>query len=190
MGATFRPLAAWPYPPRRRLSGSRFGNTGRGKSSPREAALELLEEEIAAIKGSDVVIGLVVDERHIGFSGALKVNGWKALQHRGAEVSFAVPGGRRLVFYTDAFDDVVQNLRAIGLGLEALRAVERYGITSTSEQYAGFQMLEAGGDVERGRKLVAAAGGIGAALKRAHPDHGGTVDDFKAVQAFRASQGG
>lgn len=36
------------------------------------------------------------------------------------------------------------NVRAIGLGLQALRAVDRYGITSGREQYRGFAELPSG----------------------------------------------
>lgn len=36
------------------------------------------------------------------------------------------------------------NVRAIALGMEALRKVERYGITELDQQYAGFMQLNAG----------------------------------------------
>jgi hypothetical protein len=69
----------------------------------------------------------------------------------GAEVSFELPGRGRVVFHTDAYKTLHANLHAIALGLEALRAVDRHGITSTAEQYAGFAQLTAGsGDPERG----------------------------------------
>jgi hypothetical protein len=183
MRATFRPLPTWPHPPRRRISGSRF-RTGR------DGALETIEQEVSYLKGGDVVIGVVVDAEHISFSGILKADGWRKLRHRGAEVSFDVPGRGRLVFFTDAYDDVVQNLRAIGLGLEALRAVDRYGITSSAEQYAGFAMLAPGGpDPARGKQLVDAAGGLTQALKKHHPDRGGDERDFVDVQAYRQQVG-
>lgn len=35
------------------------------------------------------------------------------------------------------------NLRAIALGLEALRKLDRYGITSRGEQYTGWRAIEA-----------------------------------------------
>jgi hypothetical protein len=37
-----------------------------------------------------------------------------------------------------------QNVRAIALGLEALRKVDRYGITRRREQYTGFRALPPG----------------------------------------------
>lgn len=83
------------------------------------------------------------------------------------------------------------NVRAIALALEALRKVDRYGVTRRGEQYAGWKQLGAGtgvgeGDPARGRKLIEAAGGdVKAALKAAHPDHGGEADDFRDVMAAR-----
>lgn len=179
MRATWRPLPAWPYPPSRRLSGARF-------RSGWEGALDLLEAEIGQLRGADVVIGVVVDESQIGFSGQLKSGGRTRFGHRGVEVSFEHPKLGRRVFHTDAYDDVTSNLRAIGLGLEALRAVDRYGITTSGEQYAGFAMLPAGDErAVRGRRLVEEAGSLSEALKRAHPDHGGTAEAFADVQAYR-----
>lgn len=186
-GVTFRPLPVWPYPERERRYGSRFGNDRRSGRSLWDAALDLLQAEVEAIDGDDVVIGVVADPAAISFSGALK-GGTRAVRYRGVEVSFDVPGLTRRVFHTDTFDDVAQNLRAIGLGLEALRAVNRYGITSGTEQYAGFAMLTAGETIEeRGRRLVEAAGSIRKALAAHHPDRGGSADDAAAVSAYQAS---
>jgi hypothetical protein len=180
--ATWRPLSVWPHPPRRRLSGVRFRSSW-------DEALSLLEEEVASLKGSDVLIGFVGTEDQVGFSGNLKAGGRSRFVHRGIEISFEVPGRGRLIFQTDAFDDVRQNLRAIGLGLTALRAVERYGITSTAEQYAGFAQLAAGGpDPVRGKALVESAGSLKEALRRSHPDQGGRQADFVDVVAFRDSR--
>lgn len=51
----------------------------------------------------------------------------------------ATDPSRRLVYATDACEDWRHNVRSIALGLEALRAVDRYGITRKGEQYAGFR---------------------------------------------------
>jgi hypothetical protein len=183
MRATWNPLPAWPYPPRPRRS-DRFNSSW-------EATLRKLEDEIAAVKGSDVVIGLVCDPSQISISGVPKGGGRIAVRHAGAEVSFDVPGDRRLVFHTDAYPSLASNLRAIALGLEALRAVDRYGITSTAEQYAGFAQLTAGGpDPIRGQVLVEQAGSVVEALRKHHPDHGGREADFVDVQAYRELVGG
>lgn len=50
----------------------------------------------------------------------------------------ALAAGRQ-VFATDACELWQHNVRSIALGLEALRAVDRYGITRRGQQYAGFR---------------------------------------------------
>lgn len=199
MRATFRPLPAWPYPPQPIRAAS--------YTTTYEETLWELQAEIEAIRGSEVVIGLVMTEADVRMDGMIKGNARPA--YPGVELSFDTRKGR-LTFHTDRHRGYVtrvayhrergsetvkrllaawqDNLRSIALGLEALRAVDRYGITTSSEQYAGFAMLTAGDDVERGRKLVEAAGGLTEALKQHHPDHGGQVEDFRAIVAFRQAQ--
>ena len=190
MNLTFRPLPAWPYPEqphRPPLFKVSYSDT-----------LEQLEREIQAVHGDEVIIGLVVDSDQIRLDGRMRADA--KVGHPGVELSFEIPDGRRLVFHTDVHNQPTRwvgggpartpwqdNLRAIALGLEALRAVDRYGITSTAEQYAGFLQLE--DRVEKGRRLVEEAGGITAALKRHHPDQGGDPRAFQAVQAYRQLTG-
>lgn len=182
MRATWRPLPAWPYQP-----------SPRGRSTFQVGwtrTLEDLEGEIEKLNGHDLLIGVVADESQFTIAGTLR-SGAK-VRHAGAEVSFDVKNRGRLVFHTDAFPTLQENLRGIGLGLAALRAIERYGITSAAgEQFAGFAALTAGGpDIAKGKLLVERAGGIRAALMAHHPDRGGDPRDFADVQAFRDSQGG
>lgn len=179
MRATWAALPAWPYPPRPRQT-DRFDSSW-------DATLDKLDLEITRIDGDDVVIGIVAPSTAISISGALRYR--SQITHPGAEVSFQV-GERRLTFHTDAYSSLGSNLRAIALGLEALRAVDRYGITSTAEQYAGFAQLTAGGpDPERGRRLAELHGSVAEALKRTHPDHGGDAQQFADVQAYRTAVG-
>ena len=100
----------------------------------------------------------------------------------------AVPGRPKLRYEVGTFTDWQDNLRAIALGLQALRAVDRYGVTKRGEQYAGWRALPMGaGDPspDRGRRLIAHHGSVAAALKATHPDHGGSPVDFADVQAAR-----
>jgi hypothetical protein len=69
-------------------------------------------------------------------------------------------------------------------------AVDRYGITTTAEQYAGFLQLETTApNAGRGRKLVEQAGGLKQALLTNHPDQGGDPRRFADVQAYRSQVG-
>lgn len=46
---------------------------------------------------------------------------------------------KRLVYATDVCAYWQHNVRSIALGLDALRAVDRYGISKRGQQYAGFR---------------------------------------------------
>lgn len=178
MRATWRPLPAWPYPPAPKSSVSFRADWSQ--------TMRNLGEEIERIKGRDVLIGIVAEDSWFLLDGSIK-SGFKT-KHPGAEVSFDTPDRGRLVFHTDAFATLQANLRAISNGLEALRAVDRYGITTGTEQYAGFQQLTAGGgDPVRGRGLAKAAGSVAKALIAHHPDHGGTARDLADVMAYKAT---
>jgi len=131
----------------------------------------------------------------------IRLDGWPraAAQppaHPGVEVSFDSSRGR-LVYATDVCELWQHNVRAVGLGLEALRAVDRHGITRSGEQYAGFRAIgsaatghpgateSAESPVERGHRLIAEHGSEREALRRTHPDGGGDRADFEAVIAAR-----
>lgn len=194
MNVTFRPLPLWPYPEqahRPPLFKAGYQDT-----------LNRLEYEIEQLDGSEVIIGLVTDSSQIRMDGLPRA-GMQA-RHPGVELSFEVPGGRRLVFHTDVHNQTTRwsgggpartpwqdNLRAIALGLEALRAVNRYGITTgVGEQYAGFlQLGTSQANPDHGKQLVDAAGSLRKALMQHHPDHGGDPRDFADVQAFRQLTG-
>ena len=79
------------------------------------------------------------------------------------------------------------NVRAIALSLEALRAVDRYGVSKRGEQYAGWKQLTTGDSMSQAeaRDLLASYGGETEALKKTHPDTGGDVESFRKVQRAR-----
>lgn len=186
MKATFRPLPAWPYP-------EQSHRPATYRATYQRTLLDL-EREIRLLDGRELLIGVVASERDVRIDGMLKADARVA--HAGVEVSFEVPDGRRLTFHTDVHSGYTNswqdNLRAIALGLESLRAVQRYGITTgLGEQYAGFAALTAGGpDIARGKLLVERAGSLRKALMEHHPDQGGDPGKFADVQAYRESIGG
>jgi hypothetical protein len=178
---TFRPLTTWPGAPtppaERRLSPFRAGYSH---------TLILLRHELEQLDArGPVVVELAVGEDDIRRDGLPRVHARPA--HPGVVVSFTSRWGPMRVA-TDRFDAWQDNLRAIALGLESLRRVDRYGISRSGEQYTGWRQLEAGngsGDVERGRQLIHKYGTFREALKAVHPDHGGTNADVQAVIAAR-----
>lgn len=148
--------------------------------------LGLLEYELERLGADSVVIEVALTESEIRLDGWPRAGARPA--HPGVAVSFDSHHGA-LRYGTDAFPDWQANVRAIALGLEALRKVDRYGIGRRGEQYAGWRDLSAGGSdlAQRGRELIGEHGGEMAALRATHPDRGGDPDDFRAVQAARES---
>ena len=178
MNVTFRPLPAWPHPDTlRRRSRWTF-------KAGWQSTMDLLHRELRHLDARNVVIGAAFREQDIRLDGLPRSNA-PVPSHPGVEISFDTKHGR-LVYGTDVCEDWRHNVRSIALGLEALRAVDRYGITRRGEQYAGWRQLTAGGpDPGRGRQIIREHGGVQAALMATHPDHGGDPADFADVQAYR-----
>lgn len=180
MNYRFRPLPDWPYPA---TKGRRSKWTFRAGW---EATLELLDHELREIDGKQVVIGAGFRERDLRLDGLPRSDA-RAPTHPGIELSFDSKHGR-ITYHTDSCERWEHNVRCIALGLEALRAVDRYGITEAGEQYAGFKVLPPGDgpSAARGARIVAEHDGmVSAALKATHPDHGGNAKDFADVQVHR-----
>jgi hypothetical protein len=152
--------------------------------APLSATLSTLERELRHLGASVVAVEIAIEEHEINSrTGWPKANARP--QHPGCVISFESKHGP-LRYGTDAFPQWQSNLRAIALGLESLRRVERYGIGRRGEQYQGWKALPSGdGDAELGRELIDEHGGISEALKATHPDRGGDPDEFRAVQAYR-----
>lgn len=135
MKYTFRPLGAWTE-----------GNTPERRSSyqfkaPWQATLHLLEDELEALDARNVVIQVDVDEADLRLDGMPR-SGAKP-NHPGVRVAFDSRHGP-LTYATDTYEFWQHNVRAIALGLQALRAVDRYGVTRRGEQYTGWKALPAG----------------------------------------------
>lgn len=182
MFITFRPLLVWPHKPTNPRRYSQF-KTGYPRT------LALLEREVGWLGGKDVSMGVGLSETDIRLDGQPRANA-RAMGHPGVEITFQSKFGPQS-FATDQFTEWQDNVRAIALSLEALRAVERYGV-SKGRQYAGFALLAAGPSKEElGERLVEKYGGVKEALRHTHPDTGDsdvTITDYQAVLAYREAQ--
>lgn len=125
--------------------------------------LELLERELHFLDAKDVVLEVDVEEQHIRLDGLLRSDA--RAKSPGVRLAFESNVGS-LVYATDAFvrggswvfvgtgsnrvrretmaHSWQHNLYAIAKSLEALRMVDRYGVTKRGEQYTGFKALPAG----------------------------------------------
>jgi hypothetical protein len=138
------PIDAWPLPDTRNRSYPPFTATYRQTEL-------LLHRELGQIGARGPVVMQVVTRNganDLRRDGALRAQA--KIEHPGVRLSFESKHGP-LTYATDAFDGTYsrpawqQNLRAIALGLEALRKVDRYGIARSGEQYRGWRAIEAAG---------------------------------------------
>lgn len=192
---TFRPIDRWPGESTKRRQRSRFRA---GWSD----TLELLQRELDQLKAKNTVVMLDLTEDDIRLDGWPRANANPG--HPGVILAFESPYGP-LKYPCDTFTTWKDNLRAIALALEALRKVDRYGVTKRGEQYTGWRALpgpsgeattaqqaagilasESGGHTQQILDHPDAAGAaIRQALMEAHPDRGGSPDRFHAVQTAR-----
>lgn len=202
-GLRFRPIQQWPG----ELTRSR-------RRSPFEAGLsatqDLLTREIRALSAKTVVIQLAIGETDLRNDGLPRASARP--EHPGVILSLESPYGP-LSYPCDTFTDWQSNLRGIALALEALRKVDRYGVTKNGEQYRGWRQLGAGAATtqdeaayfiarsarpdqseEEIRQWCGTLVTDGAVLARAyrlaaqklHPDTGGESADFLRLQQAKA----
>jgi hypothetical protein len=155
LNARFRPLEQWPV--KRENFKMRRDATFR---STYPQTLDLLESELAKLRAKDIVIqveGLTLE--YIRNDGWPKSGNWKnGYGGPGVIVSFESSKGT-ISMPCDKFRDWQDNLRAIAKSLEALRMVDRYGVTRGNEQYRGWTQIGNGNgkmDREQAERYLAA----------------------------------
>jgi hypothetical protein len=122
-------------------------------------AITLLDRELSMLRARNAVIELDLRESDMRLAGKLRAAA--RATSPAVRVAFDSKHGP-LTYATDRFvrgpakrwyrsqmvpvmaDDWQHNLYAIAIGLEALRTVDRYGISRHGEQYAGWKQLPAG----------------------------------------------
>lgn len=157
------------------------------KATTVSTASRQIEDEVRRLGGTDLVLSTNLQLRADGFPRS----GQADPVDTGAAVYFTRKG-KDLVFACDRFNSVRQNLRAIGLHLEALRGMERWGVGSLDQAFAGYAALPetAGADpwwkVLGLEDLPATESDLRqaflAAARRAHPDTGGSSEAFVRVK--------
>lgn len=203
MNVTFRPIDVWPGELRRARSNSPF-------KAGYQDTLQLLDRELVHLRAKNIVIQLALTETEIRLDGLPRADARPV--HPGVVLAFDSIHGP-LKYATDVYEGSTwnrqvgwqANLRAIALGLEALRRVDRYGITKRGEQYTGWKALGAGiampattgfdtlegaiaflhehaGDTEWDYDDPAGvARAYRTAARQLHPDAGGDPDLFKRL---------
>jgi hypothetical protein len=177
------------------------------------STLSLLERELAALNAKRVVFELDVRENQIRVDGQLYANA--TASSTAVRIAFDSKHGP-LVYATDRFgydgwkrplaQGWRENVRAIALGLEALRKVDRYGISRSGEQYRGYKAITgvtnggmssadavavlrrwAGTNAPDDTAALARAARIGAHPDRHGNDHSASDEVLKAMAALGMS---
>jgi hypothetical protein len=135
---TTRPLSGWdgprtPHPDRR----SRYAFRASWADT-----LELLERELRYLDARDLVLEADFREQDLRLDGMPRSSAREPIDP-GVRLSFESKHGP-LVYQCDSVDYWKANVRSIALGLDALRAVDRYGITRRAQQYAGWRQIGSG----------------------------------------------
>lgn len=188
-----RPIDQWPKAFTRDRKRSPF-NVGYG------TMMTALERELKHMKAKSAVMLMALDEKDIRIDGRPRAGATP--RHPGVILVVQTEDRGTLRFPCDTYEHWQVNLRAIGLTLEALRRIDRYGVTTSGEQYTGWKALPPpNGDhwtKEQAAEFITRFLGISTiiapfeyreAIRRAelksHPDRGGNASDFNKVQQAR-----
>lgn len=194
----FVPVDKWPGNYTRARKDTPFNSTY-------PQTLDLLETELRHLRAKEVVLQAHIAWDDIRNDGIPRANA--PFTNPGVILTFESSQGP-LSFPCDTFRHWHSNLRAIALALEALRKVNRYGVTRNSEQYQGWRKLGTPtGKMSRDEaaQYIAELAGdrdswptvrnekvfrddiYRKAARNCHPDAGGSHDAFVALQeAMRA----
>lgn len=155
---TFRPIKVWP-------DGWRDRDRERVASPFRATYRDtkvLLEDELRHLDAVDAHVQLDVRPGDVRRDGFMRADA--KVGHPGVILTVETPAHGTLVYATDRFmagwrgtEGWHVNLRAVALGMEALRKVDRYGIADRGQQYAGYRELGAGTPMGPPKMTVEAA---------------------------------
>lgn len=196
MDFAFSPIRQWPKAPTKYRTSSTF-------RSGYPQTIELLKRELSKINAKNCVIELYCRDSEIRQDG-LPLATAKPSQP-GVIVKFENRHGR-FSYPCDKYTSWADNLRAIALTLEALRAIDRYGATYDGEQYKGWTALPTDTNADplvKAASLIVTTAGNGyqvsdllsnrdtlesafrAAMLKAHPDRGGNVETAQSLNLAR-----
>lgn len=192
-----RPLGPWTGPVTTdRRNGAQF-------RADWNSTITLLGRETDHLGAQLVVVQVAAGEGDIRRDGMLRAGA--RVTFPGVRISFDSRHGP-LTYATDAYAAWKANVRAIALALEALRAVDRYGVAKTGEQYRGWRAIEGAStqmSLDAAARLLAGESGnrftvdqlltvteavstaYRVAARRLHPDVGGDRALFERVTAAR-----
>lgn len=136
------PLAwprGWPRVDARKQKTSRFASRQPGsglRSITMALAVDRLDRQLDALGGSEAILSTNLK---IGLRGD-PLSGQPEPPDRGVAVYFRLNGKDR-VLACDAYLTVAGNVAAIAAHIEAIRAIERYGVGTLDQAFTGYDAL-------------------------------------------------
>jgi hypothetical protein len=207
---TYRPIQAETWP-----ADQPVGERGGTFKATIGQSVQQIRYELAMLGVAQGVIELDVREHDIRKDGQMRQTLRTAVMSPRVRLSFELPGVGPLQYPCATYARHEHNLRAIGLTLEAQRAMDRYGATRRRQQYTGWKALPPGGDnaaadeqhmsAENAARFLSRVAGwpethdvreiiedpdvmrsfYRDACKATHPDTGGDPKVFQRVQMAR-----
>lgn len=185
-------MIAQPYPLQwpRGVPRTEFRERGRFKKDLTvHRAIKRVEDEVRRIAGADIYT-LVISSNMAGTTRSRP-------DDPGIGVYFVRRDGKgnekTLCFPCDRYREVAQNIAAVAAHLEAIRAIERWGVGTIEQLFSGFAALPAPGadwrsvlgldGEEVDKELIEFT--YRELAKKAHPDRGGSHDEFVRLQEAR-----
>jgi hypothetical protein len=192
-GLKVAPIGQWPGAQTRDRRRSQFDST-------MSSTMGTLTRELEQLGAKNVELQVAIPASQFRLDGYPRSTA--RAEHPGIILTLDSRHGA-LSYPCDTFDRWEDNLRAVALALEALRKVDRYGVTKRGEQYRGFLALEATSEPagfadaesavewlldyadEHGVE-VSVERALRRAQRKAHPDLGGDAATFQRVSLAEA----
>ena len=159
------------------------------------AALDRLEEEVTRLGVTTYTLSTNVEPRLDGRPRSSTAR----IEDPGVALYFKLQG-QNTVLACDRWNRVADNIAAIAKHIEALRGIERWGVGSLRQAFAGYRALPPGGDappapaeppwwkilgVDRAAPFAEIEARWRELMRTAHPDQGGDPESAKRINAAR-----
>lgn len=175
----------WPAGQRRTPAMNRRRNPLWRRASVNTACVQI-QNEVERLGGHDLVVSTNL---------ALRIDGFpRSGQGEPADPGVAVyftREGKALVFACDRYKTVSENLRAVGMHLDAMRGIERWGVGTLDQAFAGYAALPETAGEDPWWKILGLVDpcqttdelltAYRTAAHIAHPDRGGSHNEFVRV---------
>ncbi len=183
----------WPRTPSYKIKSAPFGTTGRTGYKTGLTVAEARERLQAQLDLLGAKLPVLSTNLELRLDG-LPRSGEREPQDRGAAVYFQL-GGRPTVLACDRWNRVADNIAAIAKHIEALRGMDRWGVGTAAQAFAGYQAIAAPRE-RHWREVLGIHPGSRVsradiesiyriAARKAHPDAGGSNEAMAELNRAR-----